>query len=72
MDIAGMSYAMSSSMSQSQLMTTIGSSVLGMNLDTVDEMGDAMIQTMNAMPGSSPSLESLVNPAIGGNIDILV
>ncbi|MCR5667578.1 MAG: YjfB family protein [Lachnospiraceae bacterium] len=68
MDIAGLSTAMN----QSQLMTNIGTAMLSKNLDTLEDMGNAMTQTMNAMPGSSPSLESLVNPAIGGNIDILV
>ncbi|MBQ1902480.1 MAG: YjfB family protein [Lachnospiraceae bacterium] len=68
MDIAGMSTAMS----QSQLMTNIGTAMLSKNLDTLKDMGNAMTQTMDAMPSSSPSLESLVNPAVGGNIDILV
>ncbi|SEI74948.1 Putative motility protein [Lachnospiraceae bacterium A10] len=68
MDIAGLSTAMN----QSQLMTNIGTAMLSKNLDTLEDMGNAMTQTMNAMPGSSPSLESLVNPAVGGNIDILV
>ena len=68
MDIASLSTAMS----QSQLMTNIGTAVLDMNLNTVENMGDALTSTMNAMPGATPSLESLVNPAVGGNIDILV
>lgn len=68
MDIAGLSTAMN----QSQLMTNIGTAMLSKNLDTLEDMGNAMTQTMNAMPRSSPSLESLVNPAVGGNIDILV
>ena len=66
MDIAGLSMAMS----QSRMMTELGTKVLAMNLNTLDGMGEALTASMDAMP--SPSLESMVNPAVGGNIDIAV
>lgn len=46
--------------SQGQLMTEIGVSVLNKNLDTVEAMGDSMIKMM----------EQSVNPNLGANIDV--
>ena len=66
MDIARLSMGMS----QMNIGTEIGAKMLSMNLDSIDKMGAAMLDTMNSMP--SPSLESLVNPAVGGNIDFTV
>ena len=66
MDIAGLSTAMS----QSKVIGDLGTKLLAMNLDTLGDMGDALAGAMSSMP--SPSLESLVNPAVGGNIDIAV
>lgn len=66
MDIAGLSIAMN----QSKVMTELGTKMLAMNLDTLGDMGDALTASMGSMP--SPSLESMVNPDIGGNIDIAV
>ena len=66
MDIAKLSMGMS----QMNVGTEIGAKMLSMNLDTIEQMGSAMIDTMNSMP--SPSLESLVNPAVGGHIDLAV
>ena len=57
-------------MKQANIMTNIGAKLLGQNLDTMKDMGQGVSNMINAAP--SPSLESLVNPAIGGNIDILV
>ncbi len=66
MDIAGLSMGIS----QMNVGTEIGARLLSKNLDTIDQMGAAMINTMNSMP--SPSLESMVNPAVGGHIDMAV
>ncbi len=46
--------------SQGQLMTEIGISVLNKNLDTVEVLGDSMIKMM----------EQSVTPNLGANIDI--
>ncbi|MCR5053300.1 MAG: YjfB family protein [Lachnospiraceae bacterium] len=66
MDIAGLS----TYMSQAKVMNSLGTAVLKMNLDMMSDVGEMLTDTMNAMPGAS--LESLVNPAVGGNIDIAV
>lgn len=67
MDIAQLSMNMSASNTMSQ----IGTAVLGKQLDTIEDLGSSMIASMNAMP-SSASLESMVSPAVGGNIDMTV
>lgn len=56
MDIA----ALSMGLSQANLMQSVNLSVLSMNLDTVEEAGDAMINMM----------EKSVNPQLGQTIDI--
>lgn len=56
MDIAGLSIAMS----QTTVMNEIGTAVLGQSLDTIETMGESMIQMM----------EQSVNPNVGANIDI--
>lgn len=56
MDIAALSIAMS----QSKLMTEIGTAVLSKTLDTVEVQADGMVEM----------LEQSVNPSVGGNIDI--
>ncbi len=66
MDIAGLSMAMS----QNDTMTQVGAAMMGKQLDTMDTMAGGLIASMNAMP--SPSLESMVNPAVGQSIDLLV
>lgn len=56
MDIAGLSIAMS----QTTVMNEISTAVLSQSLDTIETMGDNMIQMM----------EQSVNPSVGANIDI--
>ncbi len=46
--------------SQSQIITSVDTAVLDMNLDTVKEMGGSLIKMM----------EQSVNPNLGQNIDI--
>lgn len=47
---------------QTQTMDAIGAAVFNMAMDTVEAEGEAITE----------SLESVVNPAIGGNIDVQV
>ena len=63
MDIA----ALATGMSQTQLMTNVGTAVLAKNLDMVEEMGDGMIDMMERS-----MMENSVNPNLGSNIDIMV
>ena len=56
MDIAAASVLQS----QSQVITSVSTAVLGMNLDTIEKMGDSLVKMM----------EQSVNPGLGGNIDI--
>lgn len=56
MDVAGLSIAMS----QSEVMNKIGTAVLSQSLDTIEVLGESMIQMM----------EQSVNPNLGANIDI--
>ncbi|WP_082811925.1 YjfB family protein [Clostridium sp. Marseille-P299] len=56
MDIA----ALSMSLSQANLMQSVSTSVLSMNLDTVEESSDAMIKMM----------EQSVSPNLGQSVDI--
>ena len=64
MDIAALSMAMS----YSKTMSDIGVAVLSKNLDTIQDVGDAMLKNMQSAPVS----ELYVNPNVGGNIDIRV
>lgn len=48
--------------SQGQLLTEVGVSVLSKNLDTIETLGDSMIKMM----------EQSVNPNLGTNIDIKI
>ena len=64
MDIA----MLSMNMSQSRMMNEVGTAVMAMQMDAFEDLGANMIETMKSMP----SLESMVNPAIGGNIDIAI
>lgn len=52
--------ALSTSTTSMDLCTAVSASVLSMNLDTVEEAGDAMIKMM----------EQSVSPELGQNIDI--
>lgn len=54
-------------MSQTQLLTDVGTSVLAMSLDSLETMGTAMIDMMNRS-----MMENSVAPNLGGNIDIMV
>lgn len=55
---------------QSGAMQQVGIAMLDKQLDTVENSGDMLVASLSSMP--SPSLESMVNPAIGGNIDLRV
>lgn len=63
MDVANMA----TNMSQTQLMTQVGTAVLSMSLDSMEEMGASMVEMMNRS-----MMENSVNPALGGNIDIMI
>ncbi len=58
MDIA----ALSTAMSQTNLLSQIGTAVLSMSMDMAETAGDGMVQV----------LESAVTPELGSNIDIRV
>ncbi len=58
---------MAMNMSQTQLMTQVGTAVLSMSLDSMTEQGDAMVEIMNRS-----MMENSVNPDLGGNIDIMI
>lgn len=66
MDIVGLAM----SMSQTKTMNAIGTAVLSNAIDMTESMGQGMANMIQSAP--SPSLESLVNPAVGGNIDLTV
>lgn len=66
MDVAGLSMALS----QSKVMQSVGVSMLKEQLDVMSESADLMASAMAT--GPSPSLESLVNPSVGSNIDLTV
>ncbi|SFO09937.1 Putative motility protein [Pseudobutyrivibrio sp. JW11] len=63
MDIAEISM----SLSQNQLMSAVGTAMLGKTLDLVEGQGQALAESMN-----TPSLESLVYPTSGTMIDVRV
>jgi hypothetical protein len=44
--------------------------ILGKELDSQKQMGQAIAKTISEAP--APSLERMVNPSIGGNIDLYV
>lgn len=58
MDIAALSVASS----QANVMTQVSTSVLSMNLDTIEKAGDSMIKLM----------EQSVAPHLGQNIDVSI
>ena len=55
---------------QSGALQQIGIAMLGKQLDTANADGAMIAASLAAMP--SPSLESMVNPSVGGNIDLRV
>lgn len=56
--------------SQSGALQDVGIAMLGKQLDAAEANGSILAASLSAMP--SPSLESLVNPSVGGNIDLRV
>ena len=54
--------ALAMQMTQTNVMNQVGIAVLAKNLDTVEEMGDAMTKMM----------EQSVNPNLGANIDLTI
>lgn len=54
--------ALSTSMSQTQLMNNVSVALLSKQLDTLENAGDSMIRMM----------EQSVNPNLGSNIDVTV
>ncbi len=63
-------YSLSTAMASSKNLTQVGMAVLGMQLDSYTDTGKDMVASLDSMP--SQSLESMVNPSIGQNIDIMV
>lgn len=49
-------------LSQTNVMTTVNTAVLGMNLDSVESMGNSLVKMM----------EQSVNPELGQTVDIKV
>ena len=66
MDIARLSM----NMSQAQTLQNVGVAVLDQALDTQKMQSQGMAEIINSAP--SPSLETLVNPSIGRNIDLTI
>ncbi len=63
MDIAGVSMALASISTQSQVSTA----VLGKAMDTNHELGEGLVQMIDAA-----AMERSVNPGIGGNFDMRI
>jgi hypothetical protein len=63
MDIA----SLSSVLAQSNLITDVGSALLGKSLDMSENMGNALSQMID-----SSALENSVTPYLGGNIDVSI
>lgn len=66
MDIARLSM----DLSQTQLLNNVGFAMMAKTMDMAEAQGEMTAELISSMP--SPSLESLVNPAIGGNIDLAI
>lgn len=62
MDIAGLSMALA----QTQTLNNVGTAMLAKSLDSMESSGAQMVDMMKS------SMELSVNPAVGGNIDLLV
>lgn len=65
MDIAEISM----SLSQNQLMSAVGTAMLGKTLDIVEGQADVLTASMDM---NSPSLESMVYPTSGTMIDMRI
>lgn len=63
MDIAGVSMALASVSTQSQVSTA----VLGKAMDTNQQLGEGLVQMIDAA-----AMERSVNPGIGGNFDMRI
>lgn len=63
MDIAKMSM----DLSQTQLMDAVGTKVLSMSLDMVDQGAEGLIEMMD-----ESMMETSVNPDLGKNLDIMI
>jgi len=63
MDIPEVSMALS----QIDTLGSVGTALLGQSLDSARELGDAMVEMIDAA-----AMELSVNPAVGGNIDIRI
>ena len=59
--------AVSTALSQIETLGNVGTALLGKSLDSVRELGDAMVEMID-----SAAMELSVNPGVGGNIDIRV
>ena len=58
--------ALSMALSQTQLMNDFGVAMLSKSLDNMQDMGQKMVETMDA------SMELSVNPNIGANFDLRI
>ncbi len=63
MNIAGLSMAMSTN----QVQTQVGTAVLSKSMDTLETLGQGMVQMIDAA-----AMEQSVNPAVGGNFDMRI
>lgn len=63
MDVAGLSVALS----QSSVLTKVGTAVLDKALDTNEVLGQGIVSLID-----SAAMERSVNPHIGANVDMLV
>lgn len=63
MDIAGLSMAISTN----QVQTQVSAAVLGKSMDTLETLGQGMVQMIDAA-----AMEQSVNPAVGGNFDMRI
>lgn len=63
MDIAGLS----TDLSVSSLQTQVGTAVLGKSIDTLETLGQGMVQMIDAA-----AMEQSVNPHVGGNFDMRI
>lgn len=63
MDIA----ALSTMMAQSSLATQVGTSVLNLSKDVMQQQGQGL---QKLMASSSVAMERSINPSVGGSIDI--
>ncbi len=58
--------ALSMALSQNKVMNDFGVAMLSKSLDTMEDLGETLVSTMDA------SMELSVNPDIGGNIDLRI